>query len=206
MYAQSVVITRDEAVVQVPGTRYVYESYAVVHPLQPPVRERYVVDLTEIWPGGVSFKYRVEQSVIGTDEGIQTLTSLDDCRTLDPWWEPSEIEFDDRCELWIPPKVFRELVTTGTSYLSVDRLVRRDSVIRWERAGFVRFLVTRNGYPAMLDAIKVNTSRGDEFIILADAKNPLILSAKSTHFSWTLKEIGVSGNATALPINKSASP
>lgn len=194
--AQPAVISRDAAVVQLAGTRYVYESFAVVHPLQPPVRERYEVDLTEIWPGGVSFKYRVEQSVIGTDEGIQTLTSLDDCSSLDPWWEPSETAFDDRCELWVPPKVLRELVTTGTSYLSVDRLVRRDSVIRWERVGFVHFLVTRDGYPAMLESIKVRTTRGDEFVILADPKNPLILSAKSTHFSWTLKEIGRSGEAS----------
>ena len=200
--AQPVVISRDGAVEQSVGTQYVYESYAIVHPLQPPVRESYSVELTELWPGGVSFKYRVEQSVIGTEEGIQTLTSLDDCKTIDPWWEPSEIEFDDRCELWISPKAYRELVTTGTSYLTVDKLARHDSVVRWERTAFVHFLVTRNGYPAMLNALKAQTSRGDEFIILADPDNPLILSAKSTHFSWTLKSIGCAGSDTQTLADK----
>ncbi len=172
-----------------PGVRLSYEAWSIVQVFAPPVREDFVITMRDVWAGGVSFSYSVSQKVIGESTGIQTLSSLDDCARLDPWWEPSATDFDDRCELWISKNSYRELKATGKTWIAVDTVVRRDTVVRWERGRDVRYLCTLDGRPVLLNAMSVKTSRGDEFVLLDDEKNPLILSAKTAAFSWSLREI-----------------
>ena len=171
------------------GMRLSFEAHSVVHPLRPPVQENFELVLSEVWDSGISFRYEIVQKVMGKAQGLQTLSSLDTCTALDPWWEPMQTDYDDRCEFWVPKFVFRELLTEGRSYLSVDTEARRDSTVRWENVGKTLFLVTLDGRPTLLEAIRVKTSREDEFLILNDVSNPLILSAKSTFFSWRLQKI-----------------
>ena len=171
------------------GTKIDYEAWAIVNPLQPPVREDFWVTIKEIWKGGVTFEYELEQKVIGSERGMQNLSSLDECKSLDPWWEPMASAFDDRCELWIPRRVYMELLANQKSWLAVDTLARRDSTVRWELQGKIKFLCEIDGHPILLNALKIKTSREDEFVILNDPDNPLILSAKSTYFSWNVSRI-----------------
>lgn len=181
-------ISREPFVLK-PGVRLLYEAWSIVQVFAPPVREDFEVTMRDVWPGGVSFSYSVTQKVIGESTGIQTLSSLDDCAKIDPWWEPSATDFDDRCELWISKKSYCEMKATGKTWISVDTLVRRDTIVRWEREKEVRYLCTLDGRPVLLNALSVKTSRGDEFVVLDDEQNPLILSAKTTAFSWSLREI-----------------
>ena len=182
-----VIIRHDAESIQ--GARLHYESYSTVHPLRPPIREDYTIEILEKWPAGVIFSYEIRQSVLGTETGIQSLSSLDSCRSLDPWWDPSQSSFDGRCELWISPRQLRELIVEGKTYLSVDTLARKDSVVRWIYDGDASFWVSSGGRRIALDAVRAQTSRGDEFVILKDFDNPLILKAKSSYFSWTLVRI-----------------
>lgn len=168
------------------GTRLFYESHAVVHPLRPPVRETYEIEIAEKWTGGVIFNYEITQSVLGTESGIESLSSLDDCRSLDPWWEPSQTSFDGRCELWISPKHLRELIADGKTYLAVDTLVRKDSAVRWTYEGSQAYRLNVGGKMTSVPAVIATTSRGDRFVILKDFGNPLILQAESSYFSWKL--------------------
>lgn len=124
---------------------------------------------------------------MGVEQGVESLSSLDDCKALDPWWDPSEISHDDRCGLWLPKQAFLELTTTKKTWLAIDTLARQDSTVRWEYQGKVWFLVTSNKAPVLLRGIMVKTTRNDELIVLDDIDNPIILSVKSTFFSWNLK-------------------
>ena len=171
------------------GTRLHYESYAIIHPLRPPIREDYTIEIVDKWGAGVIFSYEVRQSVLGTSTGIQSLSSLDACRSIDPWWDPAQTSFDGRCELWISPQQLRELIVEGKTYLAVDTIERKDSVVRWSFDGDVVYWVSIDGRRVALDGIRAHTSRADEFIILKNFENPLILKAKSSYFSWDLVKI-----------------
>lgn len=171
------------------GVRLEFNAHSVIHPLRPPVEENFVLHLDEVWDKGISFRYEVMQKVIGEEIGFQTLSSLDTCTSLDPWWEPMQTDYDNRCEFWVPGQVFRELMTDGKSYLAVDTVARRDSVVRWEVTGKTLFLVSIDERPVLLNAIRVKTSREDEFLILNDSNHALILEAKSMFFSWRLQKI-----------------
>ncbi len=168
------------------GTRLQFESTSTVYQFAPPVREDFYVRIAEKWPGGIAFQYSNEQKLMGIEQGVESLSSLDDCKTLDPWWDPAEISHDDRCNLWLPRQAFLELITTHKTWLAIDTLARQDSTVRWEYQGIVWFFVYSDGSPALLRGIQVKTTRNDELVILDDIDNPLILSAKSTFFSWTL--------------------
>ena len=172
-----------------PGTQMVFRARATDHPMRPMVEEDFALDILETWPAGVTFRYSVEQKVIGTESGIQTLSSLDVCTTLDPWWDPGETSFDDRCEFWIPQHVFREIAVLGKSYLSIDTLARRDSVVRWELKERTDYLLEIDGRAVRLAALVIRTSRDDTVIVLDDPRNPLILAIRSTYFEWELTEI-----------------
>lgn len=171
------------------GTQLFYESYSTVHPLRPPIREDYAITIVEKWAYGVIFQYTINQSVLGKETGIQALSSLDACTSLDPWWEPTETDYDGRCELWVSPQHLIALLTEGKTYLAVDTLARKDSVVRWEYEGRSSYRLKIDGRPVSLDAIVATTSRGDRFVIYADVENPLILSAKSSYFSWNMTAI-----------------
>ena len=191
------IATSQEATIQISrspltidvGTRLTFESTSTVYQFAPPVREDFYVTIAEKWPGGVTFQYTNEQKLMGLEQGVESLSSLDDCKALDPWWDPAEISHDDRCNLWLPRHAFLELMTTHKTWLAIDTLARQDSTVRWEYQGNVWFFVTSDGVPVLLRGIQVKTTRNDEFVILDDADNPLILSAKSTFFSWTLLSV-----------------
>ena len=184
----------EESVIQTtmpmgPGTRLEFRASATDHPMRPMVEENFVLEILETWTAGITFKYEVNQKVLGTETGIQTLSSLDTCTTLDPWWDPGETSFDDRCEFWIPAKVYRELLVNHKSYLSIDTLARRDSVVRWEQTGKTHFSVEINGRPVLVEALVVHTSRNDDIMIWNNPANPLILAIQSTYFAWELKSV-----------------
>ena len=172
-----------------PGTQLSYEAYSVVSPLSPRVREDFTITIRDLWPNGVTFLYALEQKVIGAEQGMQTLSSLDDCASIDPWWEPMSVDFDNRCELWISKKAFRELKGIGKAWLSVDTLVRNDSTVRWEMPVSVQFPCKVNGVPRLLRALRVKTNRGDDVIVLDDPQNPLILAIESAYFAWKLLSV-----------------
>lgn len=186
-YSQSVLEVPKLAMQE--GIRLEFDAHSVVHPLRPPVQENFVLHIHETWKGGISFRYEIQQKVMGEEQGFQSLSSLDTCTAIDPWWEPMKTDYDNRCEFWVPERIFRELITDGKSYLSVDTEARRDSVVRWEVIGKTLFLVTLDDHPVLLDAIRIKTSRDDSFLILNDVDNALILEAKSTFFSWRLQKI-----------------
>ena len=98
--AQETMLERSQITLKA-GIQLDYEAYSVVSPLSPRVREDFTITIQDVWLNGVTFQYALEQKVIGAEQGIQTLSSLDDCTSIDPWWEPMSIDFDNRCELWI---------------------------------------------------------------------------------------------------------
>ncbi len=187
-YAQETSLERSQIDLK-PGLRLDYEGYSVVSPLRPRVREDFIITIRDLWLNGVSFSYALEQKVIGTEQGIQTLSSLDDCGSIDPWWEPMSTDFDNRCELWISKKAYRELKGTGKSWLSVDTLVRNDATVRWELIGEENFPCTIQGIPRLLHALHIQTNRGDDIFVLDDPNNPLILAIDSAYFAWKLRAI-----------------
>ena len=172
-----------------PGSRMDYEGYSVVSPLRPRVREDFSITIRDQWLNGVSFSYGLEQKVIGSEQGIQVLSSLDDCGSIDPWWEPMATDFDNRCELWISKKAYRELKGTGKTWLSIDTLVRNDATVRWEIIGEENFPCSVQGIPRLLHAIHIKTNRGDDVLVLDDPNNPLILAIESAYFAWKLISI-----------------
>lgn len=172
-----------------PGLLLEYEAYSHTHPYRPPVREDFTIKLTEVWPDGVSFQYSSKDETIGVSSGMESLSSMDDCPNLDPWWEPMSIGHDDRCELWASRHVLQEIVTTGVSWMNIDTAARQDTSVRWNFEEYVRYLCILDGRPQLLNAIKVKTSREDEIIMLDDPRNPLILRIKSMYFNWDLRKI-----------------
>ena len=186
-FAQNTQLERSQIELKA-NMRLNYEAY-VVHPLRPKVREDFTITIRDLWPNGISFGYAMEQAVIGADQGIQTLSSLDDCTSIDPWWEPMATDFDNRCELWISKKAFRELKGSGKAWISVDTLMRNDATVRWEIVGPERFRCTVQGIPMLLRSLHLKTNRGDDVIVLDDPQNPLILSIESAYFSWKLTSI-----------------
>ncbi len=172
-----------------PGTRLEFRASATDHPMRPMIEENFALEILETWTAGITFKYEVNQQVIGTDTGIQTLSSLDTCTTLDPWWDPGETSFDDRCEFWIPASTYRELLVNHKSYLSIDTLARKDAVVRWEQTGKTHFSVKINGRPVLVEALVIHTSRNDDIMIMNDPDNPLILAIQSTFFAWELVSV-----------------
>ena len=173
------------------GQKLDFVAYARQGAFGQAVREDFWITIREIWNGGVSFGYELVGEATGnmTVQGIQNLSSLDECTSLDPWWEVGENDFDNRCEIWISRRMFMELITTGKTWLAVDTLARNDSIVRWELVDRNQFLTHIKGRPVLLSVLRVKTSRDDEFAILDDPDNPLILSAKSTYFSWSLDKI-----------------
>ena len=172
-----------------PGLHIEYDAWVAAGSFNQYVREDYVIDILETWKGGVMFRYTTIQSALGDIVGIQTLTSLDDCTVLDPWWSPDEMEYDDRCELWIPGKNLIELLVDNRTFLNIDKLARRDSSVRWEFQKEVSYPCEINHQTVMLKAILVTTSRNDEIIILNDPEYPLILGIDSSYFRWRVRRI-----------------
>ena len=172
-----------------PGSTLSYTALSVIHPLRPPIKENYTVTIDEIWRYGVRFAYNITQSVLGTATGFQTLSSLDTCSKIDPWWEDNHSDFDDRCELWISRQNYFDLMTDKKTYIAVDTEVRKDSVVRLEFIDYVDFPCTVHNAFTLLPAFRVRSSRNDTFIILDNPDNPLILSAESAYFSWHLDAI-----------------
>ena len=166
-----------------------YEAWTIVSAYRPMIREDYSIDILETWKGGVSFRYTTKESLMGSQTGIQTLTSMDDCKTLDPWWEPGKTEYDNRCELWISQRVFNELLVEQKAYLNVDVSGRADSVVAWQFQEHTHYPCEIEGKVVLLKAIRVTTTRNDEIVILNDPDNPLILSIRSSHFQWDIVKI-----------------
>lgn len=177
------------AIDESPNTVYQFEAYAKPHPLASTYREDFHIILREKWPSGVSFQYFTEQKVLGDSTGTITLSSLDDCKSLDPWWDPNETLDDAHCELWIPKKLYLALITSGVGYLPVDTQWRRDTSVRWELKDRIPYRVEIDGHTRILDALHVESNRDDVFIILEDIENPLILSVQSQFFSWKLLRV-----------------
>lgn len=177
------------SVILEPGLVLQYEAYSIIHPYRPPVREDFSIRIAESWAGGVSFKYTSVDENIGAQKGLESLSSMDDCPNLDPWWDTMEIGHDDRCELWASKRVYMELASTGKSWMNIDTAFRQDTAVRWESVGKVRYLCVVDGQPVLLNAIQIKTSREDEIIMLDDPDNPLILHIKSMYFSWDLRKI-----------------
>ena len=182
-------IIQQAAIQNKPGVSIEYESWATTYAYRPPVREDYTIKILETWKGGITFRYLIKQSTLGEVSGNQTLTSLDDCTSLDPWWEPDKVEFDGHCQLWIPAKKLTELKVENKTYLPVDTVVRHDSVVRWDFQKKLEYPCEIDNQTVLLKAVKAKTSREDEVVILDDPDNPLILSIKSTNFSWRVVKI-----------------
>ena len=172
-----------------PGTRLFFRAQSTDHPMRPMMEENFTLEIMETWTSGVTFKYEIAQMVIGEESGIQSLSSMDTCAAIDPWWDPGETSHDDRCEFWIPAKVYRELVVNHISYLAVDTLMRRDSVVRWELKERTSVKLELNGRPVRVDALVIQTSRNDKIVVLDDPANPLILGMESFYFAWELVSV-----------------
>ena len=182
-------IIQQPAIQNKPGLHIEYDAWVSAGSLHQFVREDYVIDILETWKGGVTFRYTIQQSALGDSTGTQTLTSLDDCVSLDPWWEPDKVEFDDRCELWIPGKNLIELLVEHKTFLKVDRYARRDSNVRWEFQREVEYPCEINHQTVLLKAVLARTSRNDDIIILNDPEYPLILGIDSSYFKWRVARI-----------------
>ena len=169
-----------------PGMKLVYEAYSSGNIMGQRIREDYAITIRDLWLNGVTFQYALNQKVLGYEQGLQTLSSLDDCASIDPWWEPSAMDFDDRCELWISKKAFRELKGMGKAWLNVDTVMRNDTTVRWEFLAIVQYSCNVDGIPRIFRALLLKTNRGDDVVVLDDPQNPLILSIKSAYFEWKI--------------------
>ncbi len=166
-----------------------FRAQATDHPLRPMMEENFAIEILETWVSGITFRYEIEQLVIGTESGIQSLSSLDTCTAIDPWWDPGETSHDSRCEFWIPEKVYRELVVNRISYLSIDTLMRRDTVVRLELQNRTSVKLELNGRPVKVEALVIQTSRNDKLLVLDDPANPLILGMESSYFAWEIVSV-----------------
>lgn len=170
-----------------PGLELSYEAYA--HYGFDTRREDFEIKILDTWPAGVSFLYRAFFKGQSIAEGVETLSSLDNCNKIDPWWDPVQSHHDDRCELWLSQRDYTRLMAQETVYLAIDTEARGDIVLAMNLKTKGLYACEVNGKVLQLPAIYVSSQRGDELILLADPQNPLILSIKSSYFSWKIRRI-----------------
>lgn len=147
-------------------------------------------------------------------EGAITATGLEAAHTphLPFYWQPGET-FNDTSLMWLSREAFSELQTTRRTRWSEDVLTKLSvlplAVIEEIRATtedrtihlnaepeYTSFEVSVNGRTQVLQAIKAYDDFGNEYLILADADNPLIV--KFTFNAISTGTIGVDAGIWAL--------
>lgn len=147
-----------------------------------------------------------------TQTGTLEATGLDDAHAtfLPMFWEPERMTTDTSA-LWLSAEAYRELRDTRDTAWSADVLTRISWVgddvqeqireatehvedVRLEaEADFVEFDLTTGDDSITVEAIEAHDSFGNEYIILANEANPLVLK-----FTYNAVSVGVTGFDTGL--------
>jgi hypothetical protein len=107
--------------------------------------------------------YMVDEFAKGHDYGVN--------------WEINGEDIPSGTAPWISKEAFRELRDNGFTAITVDKHIRKDSIVIAELKGVTSFSAKVNGKEAQLQVIEVHTDRGDKLLILDELQNPLVLSA-----------------------------
>jgi len=129
-----------------------------------------------------------------TQEGLITGQALDDAHAalLPIYWPQVETEATDTSLMWLSSQAFNELKETRQTRWSADVLTRLSNLPRWAldqideatadrnisltaEPEFIEFEVTIDNQPTAVQAIEAIDDFGNEYIILDNAENPLIL-------------------------------
>lgn len=146
------------------------------------------------------------------ESGTVRARGLDDAHStyLPMFWDPGA-ETTDSSALWLSQEAFRELRDTRETDWSADALTRItwvgkdvqerihegvetvDEVVLEAAPDFVDVDVTVDGTTTTLESIRAHDSFGNEYIILADEANPLVIT-----FTYNAVSVGITGFDTGL--------
>lgn len=126
------------------------------------------------------------------------------------FWEPGELTTDTSA-IWLSQEAFQELKETRQTAWSADVLTRiswvgkevqdrihgavedADEVLLEATADFVEFELTADGQTTSVQSLKAHDSFGNEYIILANEANPLVVK-----FTYDAVSVGATGIDTGL--------
>jgi len=131
--------------------------------------------------GANALSYKAIEFPDGNSQaGTYKIQSYDKSRDYSVNWEMLSNEASDGTAPWLSKDVFRELKKNGFTAVNINKQLRKDAIVMAELKGMTKFPVILNGKEVKLDAIQLNTDKGDKLIILDEMQNPLVLSAEVT--------------------------
>lgn len=78
---------------------------------------------------------------------------------------------------WVSSEVLKEIRDSGFTTIAIDQTNRKDTIVMAELKGVTTFNLEINSKKVDLEAIQIQTDKGDKLLILDDLQNPLVLSA-----------------------------
>lgn len=146
------------------------------------------------------------------ESGTITAVGLDDAHQtfLPMFWQPGETTTDTSA-IWLSREAYRELRETRETAWSKDVLTRIswvgkevqeridsaaenvDEVVLEAEADFVEYELTRDGQRITVEAIQAYDSFGNEYVIVANETNPLVVQ-----FTYDAVSVGLTGFDTGL--------
>lgn len=148
------------------------------------------------------------------ETGTITADGLADAHaTLLPmFWKPGAMTTDTSA-IWLSEEAFRELRDTRQTPWSADALTRitwvgkeaqerihgavenvdEDEVVLEAEADFVEFELTSDSRTTTVQAIKAHDTFGNEYVVLANEANPLVVN-----FTYNAVSVGITGFDTGL--------
>ena len=146
------------------------------------------------------------------ESGTVRARGLDDAHStyLPMFWDPGA-DTTDSSAIWLSQEAFRELRETRETAWSADALTRItwvgkdvqerihegvetvDEVVLEAAPDFVDFDLTLDGNPTTVSVIRAHDSFGNEYLVVAEEANPLVVE-----FTYNAVSVGVTGFDTAL--------
>lgn len=126
----------------------------------------------------LEYNWAIELPDGNTQSGTFKIASLDKSHNYGVDWKTGADEASDGTAPWVSKDVFRELKKNGFTTITMNKQIRKDAIVMAEIKGMTKFPVILNGKEEELEAIQVNTDKGDKLLILDEMGNPLVLSAE----------------------------
>lgn len=161
---------------------------------------------------GVGEETPTPEVEIVEETGTITAVGLADAHAtfLPMFWEPGETTTNTSA-IWLSREAFQELKETRQTAWSADVLTRItwvgkevqerihsaaenvDEVMLEAEPDFVEFELTADGHTTAVQAIKAHDSFGNEYVIIANEANPLVVK-----FTYNAVSVGITGFDTGL--------
>lgn len=166
----------------------------------------------ESTPVGIGDETPTPEGKLVEETGTITATGLAAAHTtfLPMFWEPGETTTNTSA-IWLSREAYRELEGTRRTAWTADVLTRItwvgrevqerihdavetvDEVVLEAEGDYVAFELTTDGEPTTVQAVKAHDSFGNEYVIVANEANPLVVE-----FTYDAVSVGITGFDTAL--------